>query len=53
MDNKREEYMNTYDKAKQAIDDMYGDDSFSKEDCIDILQSLRDEIDILLDVLGE
>ncbi|KKM73440.1 hypothetical protein LCGC14_1410380 [marine sediment metagenome] len=44
--------MNTYEKAIQAINEMFGDDKWGKEECIDNLELLKDEIDILLDALG-
>lgn len=43
--------MDSYETAKKAINDMYGDDKLSKEECIDNLEGLRDEIDILIDAL--
>ena len=44
--------MNTYKKAKEVIDEMYGDDTWSKDECLENLADLKDEIDILIDALG-
>ena len=41
----------SYKRAKAAIMEMFSDDMFSKDECIDNLQGLRDEIDILLESL--
>ena len=40
-----------YDRANQAIHDLFMDQSVSKEKAKENLQGLRDEIDILIDSL--
>lgn len=45
--------MNLYEKAKQAIMDLYGDTSVSKEETRRNLNSLTFEIDILVDTLTD
>jgi len=41
----------TYEDAKVAIDDMYNDTSYSKEECAENLEALKEEIDLLTDAL--
>lgn len=45
--------MNLYEKAKQAIMDLYGDTSVSKEETRRNLNSLTFEIDNLVDTLTD
>ena len=48
---KGEEMSGFYDIALKAIQDLFGDTSRPKDDTIDELECLRDEIDILLEAL--
>lgn len=40
-----------YEKAKQAIQDLFNDTSVDEHTALENLQGLRDEIDILIDAL--
>ena len=40
-----------YEKAKQAIDDLFGDRSVSISTCKENLRTLQGEIDIMLEAL--
>ncbi len=42
---------NTYEDAKEAITEMFGNDAYSKDECIENLEALRDEIDLMIEGL--
>ncbi len=43
--------MDKYEKALEAINEVYSDKSVSAEETIDSLNGLKDEIDVFIDAL--